>query len=349
LDRERVQFFLRDAAGEARDECAEECPRIGGGITSDGIQVRVHAAQRSRGIIAGARCTECASPIAALLVFAMWLAVAGRLAASQRGGWGVVRRVLVGKAWSVRQRHGSGSDNRDPMSPPPYACEFTAAVSTASEGQLEGPDGDAAESDARDRRARSRREEVAGQITPDLCARARAAARRYLGAAGDRASVEDLVQEVLTKTLSGRLAWDPARQSLVVHVCDEVRSHARDQRRWGRKFPHLSIEGAATSRGDDDDDDGAGVLAVLAAETTAAELELRQAHEERTRVLDALRREVASDRAAMVLLNVVGSGSECSSLREASGLSDSDYRFAMRRLRRLVAKLRGGSDDGDCP
>jgi hypothetical protein len=70
----------------------------------------------------------------------------------------------------------------------------------------------------------------------------------------------------------------------------------------------------------------------------------------RARVLDALRREVAGDRAAMVLLNVVGSGSECSSLREASGLSGSDYRFAMRRLRRLVAKLRGGvCDDGYRP
>jgi hypothetical protein len=168
---------------------------------------------------------------------------------------------------------------------------------------------------------------------------------------GSAASVEDLVQDVIAKTLSGHLAWDPARQSLVVHVCDEVRSYARHLRRWVRKFPHLSIEGVAANDGDEDrDDDRGDGLELSAAETTTAELELREAHEERARMLDALRHELAGDRAAMVLLSVVGSGSECTSLRQASGLSDADYRFAMRRLRRCVGKLRGGtSDERDRP
>jgi hypothetical protein len=79
----------------------------------------------------------------------------------------------------------------------------------------------------------------------------REAARRYAArrlhrvgksVSTDELDIRALVQDALTDTLFGEVAWDPAAKTLEQHVLDTLRWRTRDVRKRARKFRHERID-----------------------------------------------------------------------------------------------------------
>jgi hypothetical protein len=74
-------------------------------------------------------------------------------------------------------------------------------------------------------------------------ARTRAALVRQAGGRSDRSFMRELVCDAIADTWSGDLQWDPARCSLLDHLCGAMRRRTSDDAERVRRFQHLSIDG----------------------------------------------------------------------------------------------------------
>jgi DNA-directed RNA polymerase specialized sigma24 family protein len=147
------------------------------------------------------------------------------------------------------------------------------------------------------------------------------------GAGADVADAEDLVMAALADTLSGELSWDPARESLVDHLCDAVRFRARNdahRKRAVRTEPldedttraSVAVDFDAT-RGAPDDVDA------VAADVVALLRELARDDRQVLRLVDAFARGITARADVM----------------HATQMSATTYHNARRRLAHFAADL----------
>lgn len=175
------------------------------------------------------------------------------------------------------------------------------------------------------------------QATPALRQRAERFARylarivEYCGGRGDSAYVEDLVHDVYTDTLLGKLSWNPERKiKLARHIFLAIRSRVRHDYEHLATFPHASMDSL-------DEMQQAEIENALEETTPVAKPEVMRSIIE---IVERLRELAAGDREVVALLDGMCAGVlERSALMEATGLSARAYDAARRRLDHLVAQL----------
>src|SRR5262245_9304330 len=147
------------------------------------------------------------------------------------------------------------------------------------------------------------------QATDDLRKAAKRFARsraRFVAIAGGRVDdyyVSSLVQDVLTDTLFGVLAWDPEAKSLECHLFDALRSRTAHDIARAKKLRHQSID-AFDVRSDSS--------AVMAELESSLELDQQQPTPDALRfsseVLAKLRELAADDNGVLRLIDAVEHG-----------------------------------------
>jgi hypothetical protein len=199
-----------------------------------------------------------------------------------------------------------------------YASQATAARPGRKRVQMES-----------DRRAWLREFHV--QLTKQLIMNAEHyAAARAVGVQRAGGNIDDLysrelVQDVLTDTLSGVLAWNPSRCTLETQVLDSVRFRSRHDRVRARRFQHISLEGC-------DEPTRASIEDALAT-ASAQEPEDSERH---AHCLESIRRAAASDRDLTALLDAYRRARSKEEVLDATGMSSRQYDNAKKRLARLV-------------
>ncbi len=170
------------------------------------------------------------------------------------------------------------------------------------------------------------------QLTKQLITNAEHyAAARALGVQRAGGNIDDLysrelVQDVLTDTLGGVLAWNPSRCTLETHVLDSVRFRPRHARVRARRFQHISLESC-------DEPTRAMIEEALAIATATQQPDDRQRH---ARPPESIRRAAEGDRDLIALLDAYRRARSKEDVLEATGLSPRQYENAKKRLARLV-------------
>jgi hypothetical protein len=161
---------------------------------------------------------------------------------------------------------------------------------------------------------------------------------RFVAIAGGRVDdyyVSSIVQDVLTDTLFGVLAWDPANKALESHVFDALRSRTAHDIARAKKLRHQSID-AFDGRSD--------TSAVMAELESSLELDQQQARPEALRfsaeVLAKLRELAVDDSGVLRLIDAVEQGAvEAKDIMHVAGMSKKTYHKARIRLGRVVQDL----------
>lgn len=175
------------------------------------------------------------------------------------------------------------------------------------------------------------------QNTDELRKRALRFARsraRFVARAGGRADdlyVAELVQDALTDTLFGVVAWDPAAYSLERHVFATVRYRTKNDRLRAIRFRHHSV----------DSGDASGVMteleSSLAADRCAPSVESLTFSAE---VLDQVRQLAEHDQAILRVLDAIAEGaSEPREIMSVARMNQKTYKSTRLRLARLVEQL----------
>jgi hypothetical protein len=175
------------------------------------------------------------------------------------------------------------------------------------------------------------------QNTSELREQAKRYAARRTRRIGEGATVDELdlralVQDALTDTLFGQIAWDPATTPLRQHVLDTIRYRTRHARKRARRFVHQRVdvfdpraEGSAAMS------ELEGSLRVEQTAPTSDELTFAE------QVLARLRALAARDGDVLRLIDAIGEGAcEPSDIMAVGRLTPKQYRNARERLDRLV-------------
>jgi hypothetical protein len=169
-------------------------------------------------------------------------------------------------------------------------------------------------------------------------ARQRAVMVRQAGRRIDNMYGRELVQDALCDIWSGRIAWDPARFSLLHQVRSVIRSRSWKDAQWAERSPHLSL---------DVHDTAAAITAEASHQfATPAQVQPFMIRGLTEAVVTELKRLAEGDAAAGAVLRawadgVVGQGE----VMEHTGLSRKEYRIARARLAYLVRELPSSLDD----
>lgn len=169
-------------------------------------------------------------------------------------------------------------------------------------------------------------------------ARQRAALVRRAGRRIDNLYARELVQDALTDTWAGVVAWDPTECSLLKHVLDVIRSRSWKDAQWAQRSPHLSL----------DVNDTAAAITAEASHHLAVQGQLSpfMISELTVVVVSELRRLAQGDRAATSLLEAWADGVVGrSEVMHHTGMSRQEYRIARARLTYLVRELPSSLDE----
>ena len=143
----------------------------------------------------------------------------------------------------------------------------------------------------------------------------------------DDAYVDDLVEDVLDDTLTGKLTWDPERVALKKHVFDAIQSRARHAYHHALKFKPVRL-------------DSPGVMRAAEAALHDEREHARAVSRVTAAVLDALR-ELADDDHEVCL--ILGALSQLVTKRfdilKHTKLTAKQYDAARKRMRRLTEQL----------
>jgi hypothetical protein len=144
-------------------------------------------------------------------------------------------------------------------------------------------------------------------------------ARRYARRRATASHADDVVNSVLTDTLSAVISWDPQRVTLRKHVLDAIKSRLRHDRLRRKRFVHES----------------------LSSPSVCHEVERRlggpAGQPESSQVVGWLRMQSSRDACMLKILDLFEEGVfEERRLLERLGVDKLAYRAARKRLRRLV-------------
>ena len=134
---------------------------------------------------------------------------------------------------------------------------------------------------------------------------------------GSVVEAEDLLQEAIAKTLDGRRNWN-RRVSILKHldrVMESDAGHMAERRETRNALPIAERADVPAARSDDPN------VRVVARQD-----------------LDNLHGLFAGDREALEVLNLKGEGHSASEIRQALGMSSTQYDTVTKRIRRRVAK-----------
>lgn len=180
---------------------------------------------------------------------------------------------------------------------------------------------------------RAWQEAFRAQLTKQLIANAEHyAAARAMGVQRAGGNVDDLysrelVQDVLTDTLSGVLAWTPSRCTLETHVLDSVRFRSRHDRVRARRFQHISLESC---------DEPTRAIIEDALATAATVTQQPDDRHRYARCLESIRRAAEGDRELIALLDAYRRARSKEEVLDATGMTPRQYDNAKKRLARLV-------------
>jgi len=162
----------------------------------------------------------------------------------------------------------------------------------------------------------------------------------------------EVVQNALADIFEGRIAWDPARASLLDQVCDVIRYRVRDEKRSkAARTPHVSIGGGVRGCLDGESSDGTRQLdaeitrahAVEQPSDPATQLERKQVRELGARLGAELAALAKGDAELTALVTCLRAGIfEREDVLAETGMTAAEYHNARRRLQRLTVRL---SDD----
>jgi len=163
---------------------------------------------------------------------------------------------------------------------------------------------------------------------------------RGVGRAGghvDDYYVRELVQDALTDTLLGVLAWNPNATPLENHVLDVIKSRTRHARKHAARYQRAGLDSSTpTVRREIETCLGADHRPDLDAALFAGE------------VLARLRKLAHADASVLRLLDAMEGGAQTKAeILELGNLSAKSYRNARDRLSRLVRSM--DADDGTTP
>lgn len=156
---------------------------------------------------------------------------------------------------------------------------------------------------------------------------------RYVGSAGgyvDDYYVRELVQDALTDTLLGVLAWDPAASPLENHVLDVIKSRTRHDRIRSKRYRRLAFDSSegSSARGE--------IEGTLRLDRDSDPNAARFAED----VLAHLRGLARTDCPVLCLLDALAGGAQTKTeIMETANMSAKTYRNARDRLSRLVRSL----------
>ena len=167
--------------------------------------------------------------------------------------------------------------------------------------------------------------------TAERYAASRARGVERAGGKVDDLYARELVQDVLTDTLAGELAWNPARCTLETHVLDSIRFRTRHHRERARRFQHISLESC-------DENTRASIEDALAASSAPASEDARQ----HVRCLESIRRAAEGDHDIMAILDAFSTAECKGEVLRIAAMTDRQYSNAKKRLARIVRKQRQG-------
>ncbi len=169
-------------------------------------------------------------------------------------------------------------------------------------------------------------------------ARQRATLVRRAGRRIDNLYARELVQDALTDTWAGVVAWDPAKRSLLKHVLDVIRSRSWKDAQWAERSPHLSL----------DVNDTAAAITAEASHHLAMQAQTSpfMIGELTVVVVTELQKLAEGDAAATALLAAWADGAVGrTDVMQHTGMSRQEYRIARKRLTYLVRDLPRSLDE----
>lgn len=166
-------------------------------------------------------------------------------------------------------------------------------------------------------------------------ARSRARWVAQAGGRGDDAYAEELVQDALTDTLFGSLAWDPAAKPLLQHVRDVVRFRTKDARLRAARFRHQSMDALDPRK-----DASAAMTEIESCLSLDHQVASAESIAFSSQVLGHIRDAAAEDNAIARIMDAIEAGaSEPADIMSVAGMSEKTYRKARLRLSRLAKQL----------
>lgn len=207
-----------------------------------------------------------------------------------------------------------------------------ASTGEQQENKADGTEGDGLSTPIHDARwAQAFRAQASEELRSKAIAFARRRARivESYGGRGDAAYAEEVVQDVLTDTWLGTLAWDPERASLELHVEGAIRQRTGHEWRRARRAPTQALEvlGPAEMREVED------ALATTASPGPETCIMLVQ-------MVALLHEFAAGDADVLAVLRAhCGGYTAREDLVQAAGLTRRSYRAARRRLDEMLQAL----------
>lgn len=161
---------------------------------------------------------------------------------------------------------------------------------------------------------------------------------QYIARAGGHPECDygrTIVQDVISDTLTGKVAWEPSAKSLHQHTIDTIKYRTRNDRVRARRYQVHRIDAFGTGR------EPASVRgeyeASLAIERGEEAPDAAHASSE---MLACVRREAAGDKLVLAFVDAVIDGALTrTEIRERANLTFKQYRTARERLQRMMLKL----------
>ncbi len=141
---------------------------------------------------------------------------------------------------------------------------------------------------------------------------------------------QDLVQEAVTRTLSGSRKW-PSDVPFLAFLAQTMRSIANEQ--WLLRNRRNEVSQSDFSEGEKQESAIFGYLDSVAVDHISPERQLLA-----TRAITDLENYFAEDAEALLLLRGIAEGSTPVELQQAYGLTKTKYESAQKRIRRKIAK-----------
>jgi len=184
------------------------------------------------------------------------------------------------------------------------------------------------------------REKYEEQATEKMLERLHRGARarlRTFGRGGhvDAADIEDVVSGVLKDTLTGKLKWNPEKESLEDNLLDAVRFRVRDRWQRDQRLKHDSIDEDEQDRGISDQA-AAGAVVPTSPAPNERDRRIKVAFDE---VTAALRPLCADKPEVLQLLGFYMKGITDREEVVLEGMTKTTYHNARRSLGRLVLNL----------